>query len=138
MNLFLSDGLAGRFLRFCLVGGISTLSFAALTWLAVEALQLEPEVATVACYLVLVPWNFLAHRNFTFVSSGKISSEGLRFLLLHSLNLGLSSAGMAVAVRLLHIDYRWGIAFSAVAVPVIVFVVMNYWVFRSHGARSQH
>ncbi|WP_314103173.1 GtrA family protein [uncultured Stenotrophomonas sp.] len=123
-----------KFLRFCVVGGLSTAAFSLLTWLAVSRLGMDPTWATVACYLVLVPPNFVAHRSFTFVSQGHISREGLRFVCLHAFNLTLSTLGMKFITDVLGQDYRWGIAFSAVIVPVIVFIVMNYWVFRPHRA----
>lgn len=128
--------LALKFIRFCVVGGLSTACFSLLTWLAVSRLQMDPTWATVMSYLVLVPPNFLAHRNFTFVSKGHLSREGLRFIVLHAFNLGLSTLGMKVVTDVLGQDYRWGIAFSAVVVPVVVFVVMNYWVFRHPNGTS--
>ncbi|RLK51910.1 putative flippase GtrA [Stenotrophomonas rhizophila] len=122
--------LVMKFLRFCVVGGISTVAFSVLTWLAVSRLGMDPTWATVACYLLLVPPNFFAHRSFTFVSSGHISREGMRFICLHAFNLTLSTVGMKLIADVFGLDYRWGIAFSAVIVPVVVFIVMNYWVFR--------
>ncbi|WP_315387402.1 GtrA family protein [uncultured Stenotrophomonas sp.] len=122
--------LAIKFLRFCVVGGLSTLAFSLLTWLSVSQLKMNPTWATVLCYLVLVPPNFFAHRNFTFVSQGHISREGLRFVALHAFNLTLSTVGMKLITDFFHQDYRWGIVFSALVVPVVVFVVMNFWVFR--------
>ncbi len=119
-----------KFLRFCVVGGLSTLAFSLLTWLAVSRLRMDPTWATVVCYLVLVPPNFFAHRNFTFVSQGHVSREGLRFIALHAFNLLLSTLGMKLITDVLNQDYRWGILFSAVVAPVIVFMVMNFWVFR--------
>ncbi len=126
----LDRALVFKFLRFCVVGGLSTAAFSVLTWLAVSRLGMDPTWATVACYLLLVPPNFIAHRSFTFVSKGHISREGLRFICLHAFNLTLSTLGMKLITDVLGQDYRWGIAFSAVMVPVIVFIVMNYWVFR--------
>jgi putative flippase GtrA len=126
-----------KFLRFCLVGGISTVAFSLLTWLAVSQLGMDPTWATVVCYLILVPPNFVAHRSFTFVSSGHISREGLRFICLHAFNLTLSTLGMKLITDVLDRDYRWGIGFSAVMVPVIVFIVMNYWVFPPHHGNGR-
>jgi len=123
-----------KFLRFCVVGGLSTVAFSVLTLLAVSQLGMDPTWATVASYLVLVPPNFIAHRSFTFVSKGHISREGLRFVCLHAFNLTLSTLGMKLITDVLGQDYRWGIVFSAIVVPLVVFIVMNYWVFRpQHG-----
>jgi len=118
-----------KLVRFGAVGGTSTLLFAALTWLMVEKSGMHPVLATVAAYLLLLAPNFLAHKYFTFASHGEVARESGKFLVVHGLNIGLSAGGMAV-ISHAQLDYRWGILFSAIAVPVIVFIVMNFWVFR--------
>lgn len=118
-----------KVVRFGAVGGTSTLLFAALTWLMVEKTGMHPVLATVVAYLLLLAPNFLAHKYFTFGSTGEVARESGKFLVVHGLNIGLSAGGMAV-ISQAQLDYRWGILFSAIAVPVIVFIVMNFWVFR--------
>ncbi len=121
--------LAGKLVRFGAVGGTSTLLFSVLTWLLVSKGGMHPVLATVVAYLLLPP-NFIAHKYFTFASKGQVSTESTRFLLVHGLNIALSAGGMAI-ISQASLDYRWGILFSAIAVPIIVFVVMNAWVFRA-------
>lgn len=121
--------LLWKLVRFGVVGGTSTLLYAALTWLCVEKAGLRPTWAAGLAYLVLIPPNFIAHRYFTFDSQGNVRRESGRFAMVHILNLSLSVGGMAL-VEVMGVDYRFGIAFSAVMVPVIVFALMNLWVFR--------
>ncbi len=121
--------LVGRLIRFGAVGGASTVVFALLTWALVDRLGMHPVLATVAAYMLLLLPNFAAHKYFTFGSKGEVARESGKFLVVHGLNIGLSAGGMA-AISHAQLDYRWGILFSAVAVPVIVFIVMNFWVFR--------
>lgn len=121
--------LAGKLIRFGAVGGTSTLLFSVLTWLLVSKAGMHPVLATVAAYVLLLVPNFFAHKYFTFVSKGETARQSGKFLVVHGLNIGLSAGGMAV-ISQMSMDYRWGILFSAVAVPVIVFIVMNFWVFR--------
>lgn len=119
-----------KLVRFGLVGGASTVLYALLTWQGVESLGLRPTLAAALSYALLIPPNFIAHKYFTFGSEGNVGRESGKFVLVHALNLGLSVAGMAV-IEWLGADYRIGIATSTVAVPVIVFLLMNSWVFRS-------
>lgn len=126
--------LLWKLIRFGLVGGTSTLLYAGLTWLAVEHAGLRPTWAACLAYLVLIPPNFIAHRYFTFGSQGNVRHESGRFAIIHGLNLSLSVGGMAL-VEAMRIDYRFGIAFSAIMVPVIVFLLMNLWVFRHQQSR---
>jgi len=121
--------LVGKLIRFGAVGGTSTLLFALLTWLLVDKAGMHPVLATVVAYLLLLAPNFMAHKYFTFASKGEVASESGKFLVVHGLNIALSAGGMAV-ISQAQLDYRWGILFSAIAVPIIVFVVMNVWVFR--------
>ncbi len=129
MNSDTAKQLFWKLVRFGVVGGTSTVLFAGLTWLMVEKSGMHPVLATVAAYLVLLAPNFLAHKYFTFGSNGEVARESGKFLVVHGLNIALSAGGMAV-VSQAQLDYRWGILFSAIAVPIIVFVVMNFWVFR--------
>ncbi|WP_313457074.1 GtrA family protein [Stenotrophomonas sp.] len=129
MNMLQARELAGKLIRFGAVGGTSTLLFAVLTWLLVDKSGMHPVLATVVAYLLLLAPNFAAHKYFTFGSKGEVASESGKFLVVHGLNIGLSAGGMAV-ISHAQLDYRWGILFSAIAVPVIVFIVMNFWVFR--------
>jgi putative flippase GtrA len=121
--------LVGRLVRFGAVGGASTVLFAILTWLLVERGGMHPVLATVLAYLLLLAPNFVAHKYFTFGSKGEVASESGKFLVVHGLNISLSAGGMAL-ISHAQLDYRLGIAFSSVAVPIIVFIVMNFWVFR--------
>lgn len=125
----------GKLIRFVLVGGASTALFAALTWLMVEALSLHPVVATVTAYAVLLVPNFIVHKQYTFASDGATRKEWRKFLIVHGLNISLSTLGMSV-ISQQQIDYRWGIAFSAAAVPAIVFVAMGFWVFKASSANQ--
>lgn len=129
MNMLQAKELAGKLIRFGAVGGTSTLLFAVLTWLMVDKTGMHPVLATILAYLLLLAPNFAAHKYFTFASKGKVASESGKFLVIHGLNIGLSAGGMT-AITHAQLDYRWGIVFSAIAVPVIVFIVMNFWVFR--------
>lgn len=133
VRLFKGMGILPKLFRFGLVGGGSTTLFSILTWYFSKATYLTPVTAVVVAYLLLLPLNFLAHKYFTFNSTGATISESKKFALMHSLNLALSTAGMAVIARA-GLDIRWGIGFSAIAVPIIVFVTMNCWVFRTPGA----
>lgn len=129
MNKIQARELAGKLIRFGAVGGTSTVLFALLTWLLIEKAGMHPVLATVVAYLLLLAPNFAAHKYFTFGSKGEVARESGKFLVVHGLNIGLSAGGMA-AISHAQLDYRWGILFSAIAVPVIVFIVMNFWVFR--------
>lgn len=127
------DDLLGKVLRFACVGGVSTVAYGVLTLAAVELLGLGPLAATVLGYLLVIPINFLLHRSFTFRSDNSVEREAPRFLLVHGGNIAASIATMYVAVNLLRIDYRWGVGATMTLVPVLMFLVLDGWVFRKKG-----
>ncbi len=126
----LGDTLRSRILRFAIVGGVSTIAYGVVTLAAVEIVGLQPLLATVLGYLLVVPLNFVLQRTFTFRSSNDMASEIPRFLLVHGLNIAASFAVMLCVVNLLDADYRWGIAATMTLVPVLVFLALETWVFR--------
>ena len=116
--------------RFALVGGISTLAYGVFTLGAVQRLALSPLVATIFGYLLAIPLNYLLQRLFTFRSTTAMRHELPRFLVVHGLNMAGSFAIMLLVVEVMHADYRWGVIATMTAVPVLVFVAMDAWVFR--------
>lgn len=130
-------GLAQKFVRFALVGGLSTLAYGLFAWMAVEHLRLPPLIATIAAYGLVIPLNFLLQRSFAFGSEGAISREVPRFLLVHGFNMAASLATMWVVVDRCGLDYRWGIAATMAIVPGLVFIALNGWVFGAGTAAQR-
>ena len=127
-----SDATFAKLLRFAIVGGLSTLLHAALTWCLVSLLHAAPVAATVAGYLLAIPPNFLLQRNFAFRANAAIRRQLPRFLLLHAANIACSAMVMRWAL-----DSGWsylvGIGLVMVAIPLLSFVIMNTWIFRKAG-----
>lgn len=127
----LGDGLLPKIVRFALVGGLSTIVYGIVTLLAVEGARMPPLAATVFGYLLVVPLNYLLQRSFTFRSVDDARREIPRFLLVHGANIVASFLAMYAVTELLRLDYRWGVAATMLLVPVIVFLIMDRWVFRN-------
>lgn len=127
----------GKVARFGVVGVFSTLLYVAATNLLITMGSMHPAVASGLGYLIVIPLNYLLHRSFSFRSTRSHRSAGHRYLLVHLLNIVGSMGVMQLVTSVLHLDYRVGIVLTATMVPVIVFVVLDRWVFPDTHAPSR-
>lgn len=121
--------LVGRLVRFALTGGVSTLLYGVATWWFVGRMHMAPALASLLGYLLAVPVNFLLQRSFAFRSSNAVHGDAARYLLAHGANMAASTLFMQVLVAWLHMDYRIGIVVTMIAVPVLMFLLLDRWVF---------
>lgn len=130
------NGIWSRLLRFGLVGGASTCLYGLFTWLLVAGMALRPLAATVLGYLLVIPFNFVLQKCFTFRSGDSTRREAPRFLLVHGMNIAVSASGMQVVTEILDADYRIGIVLTMLLVPLATFAAMHLWVFPGERASN--
>lgn len=126
-----SQSTTAKALRFCVVGGASSLLYAAIAVVLVSGLQVSPKLASVFSYLGSLPLNFVGNRRFTFQSGGAFYDEAFRFIALHATGAAVAFASMSLATDYLGGHYLIGVVFAVVLVPAVNFVVANAWVFRA-------
>ena len=122
--------VAARFVRFAMVGGATTLFYGVLAWALVEHAGVAPVPASVLAYLAAAPLNFLLQRGFAFRSENQLHRDLPRYLLVHAGNIVASAAVMHLVVAVLHADYLWGVVATMTFVPVVVFFLLDRWVFK--------
>lgn len=122
--------IAARFFRFALVGGGTTLFYGVAAWALVERAGVAPVAASVLAYLAATPLNFLLQRGFAFRSENRLHYDLPRYLLVHAGNIAASAAVMHLVVSMLHADYLYGVVATMTFVPVVVFLLLDRWVFR--------
>lgn len=121
--------LTGRFIRFVIVGGLSSLLYVLIVIFMVEVAALSDSVAVVVAYLCATPLNYVLHRKVTFRSQGQVRKEIPRFLFIHGCNILLSLGGMEAATAYLGFPYWVGALSAAVIIPISSFILMQIWVF---------
>ena len=122
-----------------MVGGASTVMHAGLTHAAVAYWLLPATRSTIYAYLLTVPVNFLLQRIFTFRSRQSFIREIPRYLFVHGIGLLTAYVATRIVVDLMGAHYYWGIATTMIAIPVIGFICMNFWVFRANtGDAAEH
>jgi putative flippase GtrA len=130
-----SDALWLRAARFCLVGVASGLIFAAFTICSIAVFGVGHKLASVYGYLASLPLNFLANRRFSFRSGNALADDAMRFLSLQVGNLCITAFAMGAVVDFLRLHYMFGIIAAIALVPVVNFVIMQWWVFRRRDPR---
>lgn len=123
-----------RVSRFALIGGASTLIYAACA----SALSgvggrevLSPVAASIAAYGIAAVFSYAGHKYFTFVSRGAHALELPRFLALTASGLAVATAAPGILTGMLGLPPAVPILFTCIAVPVVNYVVMGRWVFRA-------
>jgi putative flippase GtrA len=132
-----SDALILKALRFGMVGALSGAVFAGVTALFVSPLDFGPKLASVVGYIASMPLNFLGNRRFSFRSDNALTGDLLRFLLVHTCNILITTFAMGAVVDLLGLNYAFGIVAAIVLVPCVNFVVMNWWVFHKTISKQE-
>jgi dolichol-phosphate mannosyltransferase len=122
--------LAGKLVRFGIVGTMSATVFLVATALLAGSVNLEPKIASAVGYIVSMPVNFLGNRQFSFKSEGTLLGDLLRFLSLHGCNILLTMGAMGAAVNVLQLHFELGAIAAIMLVPLVNFAVMDLWVFR--------
>jgi putative flippase GtrA len=125
-----AGGLPMSALRFAIIGVLSSLVFTTVTATCVSMLAIDHKLASTCGYLVALPLNFIGNRRFSFRSSNGLAGDAGRFLLLHAGNLIVTVLAMGAIVDLLGLHYSAGIVAAVIIVPVVNFLVMQWWVFR--------
>jgi putative flippase GtrA len=122
-----------KLVRFALVGATNGIIYAAATALYIEILGVNSTLASGMGYFTVLPFAFVAQREFTFAGRGRVGLELIRFVATHLASLGVSVLAMFTAVDYLGLHYIVGIAAAIGLVPLVTFFVMDRWVFRNQG-----
>lgn len=132
-----SGHLLAKAIRFCAIGVLSGAVYAAVTAALVSGLGAAPIPASIAGYCAAIPVNFLGHRQFSFRSYGRWSTDAVRYVLAHGLNMLVTAGSMYATTAWLKQAYYWGMAAAVILVPIANFAFMNLWVFRYQAGRGE-
>lgn len=95
----------------------------------VEWVGLAPVEASLSGFFLSVPVSYIGQKFFTFRSGSDHREELPKFFVTTSLAFCASTFGVMATVGL-GFHYMVGVMAAALLVPLLSFLVMNYWVFR--------
>ena len=124
--------LFGQLFRFGLVGGFSTLVYAAVYW-PMATYVVHPLIAVVLGFLVAVTVGYFLHSRWSFKGHGKSErspeTQG-RFLLVQLAGMGLNAVFTWVLTGPLLDGPTWWPLVPAVTItPFATFALQRWWVF---------
>lgn len=126
---------AQRWIRFGMVGGAATLSYFLLGLLFVNIMALPLLLGNGAAYVISFFVSYAGQSRWTFQAKDKDSAMLPRFALAQAIGLGINSCIIEIC-NYLGLIYELSMAIAIVVVPVFVYLICKYWVFRPKDASS--
>ena len=124
--------LARRWVRFGLVGGTATLSYALLGLFFVNLCALPALAGNALAYAVSFVVSYCGQCLWTFRAGGTAGHRAMlpRFAAAQGLGLGCNSL-IVWALMALGLRYEMAMPIAVLLVPVMVYALCKYWVFRA-------
>ncbi len=117
--------------RFSLVGALATIVYFIVANVGLLVSDADAAQISVFAYLVGMVVSYLGQSRVTFQVSGANLSQVARFCVLSSAGLAISYYAVHFAQFGLGIAPLWGTIAVSLLVPVMSFIVMKLWVFKS-------
>jgi putative flippase GtrA len=118
-----------QFLRYVLVGGAATVADYGSYYLLTRASGMDSLTANPLSYMAGNVISFLGHRNVTFRSRGRVSSQYLRFICVTVVGIAISQLAIWSLLRLGAHDLV-SKAFSVAASGFFNYTANRFWTFK--------
>lgn len=128
--------LAVRWVRFGIVGGAASVSYALLGLLFVNVLRLPALWGNALAYVLSFVVSYLGQSLWTFRVAGSAAGAAChrvmlpRFAATQAVGLGLNSAIVWFLMHYFGLRYDWAMPVAVLLVPVMVYALCKFWVFR--------
>lgn len=128
--------LEDRRVRFTLVGGAASASYFGLGLLFVNLIGMPVLVGNALAYALSFIVSYLGQSMWTFRASGSHMVMLLRFGITQLMGLGINFLIVGACVNM-GIFYPAAMAIAICVVPVFVYLICKYWVFRNNPLHSE-
>jgi putative flippase GtrA len=130
--MLVNKDLIHKFIKYSVVGCVSILIYYLSVFVLVEILGKNPLFGTAVSFVIMSYFSFLLNRKFTFGSDFSYDKL-LRFLVVSAIGFTLNFLIMYLVVSVLSLHYSLGEVATTLVIPVINFILNNYWTFKSVG-----
>jgi putative flippase GtrA len=127
--MLVSKELFHRFIKYSVVGCLSILIYFLSVFVLVELLGKNPILGSALSFVIMTFISFLLNRKFTFGSDFSYQ-KFLRFLAVSAIGFTLNFFIMYLVVNILSLHYTIGELVTTLIIPIINFVLNNYWTFK--------
>lgn len=118
-----------RWVRFGLVGGLATGTYYLLGFLFVTILAWPLLPGNALAYAISFLVSYLGQSRWTFSARGQNGKRLVKFAAAQIIGLGLNTCIIEACSRI-HISYELSMLLASAMVPVAVYIICKYWVFR--------
>ncbi|WP_418937060.1 GtrA family protein [Metabacillus fastidiosus] len=127
--MILRKQIFSKFIKYSLVGCISTFIYFLSVFILVESFNKDPLYASVISFIFMTLISFLLNRKYTF---GSTFSKGklFRFLIVSLAGFILNFLIMYLVIRVFSFHYSIGELITTLIIPLINFTLNNYWTFK--------
>lgn len=118
-----------KFIKYSVVGCISVLIYFLSVFILVELFDKDPIFASTFSFIIMTYISFLLNKKFTFGSDFSYN-QLLRFLVVSAIGFILNFCIMYLVVNILSLHYVIGELITTLIIPIINFILNNYWTFK--------
>lgn len=119
-----------KFIKYSLVGFMSTCIYFLAVYVLVEQFHSEPVVGSAIAFIIMTVVAFFMNVRYTF-GSNVTYQKCLRFLIVSTVGFTLNFLLMVLIVHILSYHYLVGELVTILVIPLVNFLLNNYWTFQS-------
>lgn len=129
---FINKALGNDKIRFIIIGALATFSYFILGLFFVTLLNFPTLIGNALAYILSFVISYLGQSKWTFKAKGSHKAMLPRYALAQLIGLVLNS-------QIIVLCLKWGMPYfpamivASAIVPVIVYLICKYWVFRKRG-----
>lgn len=123
-----------KFMKYSLVGCISTFIYFLSVFVFIEGLQMDPVLGSAVAFIIMTIASFFLNVKYTFGSS-ITQQKALRFLTVSTIGFILNLLLIYVIVHIFAFHYLVGELVTVLVIPIVNFLLNNYWTFQSQSTK---
>lgn len=127
--MLLSKDLWIKFIKYSLVGSVSTLIYFLSVFIFVELFGNDPLMSSAISFIIMTIFSFILNKKFTFNSDFSYEKL-LRFFIVSAVGFTLNFLIMFLIVNALSYHYIIGEIATTLIIPLINFALNHYWTFK--------
>ncbi|WP_156290371.1 GtrA family protein [Oceanobacillus salinisoli] len=127
--MILSKSIFFKFLRYSLVGCVSTLIYFLSVFVLIELFHQDPVIGSAIAFVIMTIISFQLNKSYTFYSDFS-GIKMMRFFIVSVIGFTLNVFIIYMMVHVLTFHYLCGELLTILIIPIINFILNNYWTFK--------